>query len=67
MSHTRSRPVEGQRRATEFAPDRAFESDRRGLGGDVDDRRPLPVKAARSRAVVDAHEIADDELSKRVD
>jgi hypothetical protein len=37
------------------------------LGVDVDDRRSLPVKVARSRAVVDANEIADDELGERVD
>ena len=63
--------VERQRRAAEAttgeAPDRAVESDRRGLGVDVDDRRSLPVEVARSRTVVDADEIADDEIGERVD
>ena len=49
------------------AADRAVKADRRRHGRQLDDRRAEPPEVARSRVLVDAHAIADDELGERVD
>jgi hypothetical protein len=58
----------GGRRAAEFAAieaaDWALEADCRGLGVNVDDRAAEPLEVARSRTMVDAHEVGDDELGE---
>lgn len=63
--------IERERRATEpaggEAADRAFKADRGRHGVHVDDRRAESLEVARPRVVVDAHAIADHELSERVD